>query len=140
MNIDDCIRFANENPVCHVATAVDNQPYVRILGMWFADKTGFYFQSGSIKELPGQLAVNPKTELCFYHHEGITGTMLRVQGEAEILDDQVFKNKVVEDRPFLKTLGLTAESPDLFLFRIAHGKAHFWTMANNLKAKAYINF
>jgi pyridoxamine 5'-phosphate oxidase len=46
MNINDCIKFTNENPVCLVATTENDQPRVRALGFWFADETGFYILSG----------------------------------------------------------------------------------------------
>ncbi len=140
MNIQDCIRFANENPLCSLATVENDQPRVRILGFWFADETGFYFQTGSAKEIPGQLAKNPKAEACFYKHEGMIGTMLRVAGEVEFVTDLKYREKALNDRPFLKSFGLTVNSPGLVLFRISHGQAHFWTMENNLKPKEIIEF
>ncbi|MDP4237944.1 MAG: pyridoxamine 5'-phosphate oxidase family protein [Bacteroidota bacterium] len=140
MNIQDCIKFTNENPVCYIATVGNDQPHVRAIGFWFADETGFYFQTGSTKEFPHQLETNPKTEVCFYHHEGIIGTMLRISGSVEFLFDRTLKEKALEDRPFLKSFGLTADNPGLVLFRIAHGQAHFWTMENNMKPKDYIKF
>ena len=140
MNIQDCIDFANANPLCSFATEENDQPRVRILGFWFADETGFYFQTSTIKEIPGQLKANPKTEVCFYHHEGMIGTMLRVSGAVEFLDEPFYKEKALIDRPFLKNFGITENSPKLALFRIAHGQAHFWTMENNLKPKEYLQF
>jgi pyridoxamine 5'-phosphate oxidase len=59
MNNQDCIRFANENPLCSLATIDNNQPRVRLVGMWFADETGFYFQTGGVKEIPKQLRKTP---------------------------------------------------------------------------------
>ncbi len=138
--IQDCIRFTNENPVCYLATVEDDQPRVRALGMWFADETGFYFQTASLKEIPGQLAGSPKVEACFYKHEGTTGTMLRVAGKTEFITDHSMKEKALADRPFLKIFGLTANSPELIIFRISHGEAHFWTMEDNLKPKEIIRF
>ena len=66
--------------------------------------------------------------------------MLRISGKVEFLNDIVLKEKVLNDRPFLKSFGLTIESPGLIIFRIAHGEAHFWTMQNNLKPKEFIQF
>lgn len=140
MTIQDCINFANENKVCYLATIDGDQPHVRALGFWFADKTGFYFQTGAIKEFPRQLEVNPKTEVCFYHHEGMIGTQMRVTGKVEFVDDRMMKEKALADRPFLKSFGMTIDSPGLVLFKIAHGQAHFWTMENNFKPKEYIEF
>jgi pyridoxamine 5'-phosphate oxidase len=132
------IAFANENPICYLATVEGDQPRVRAMGFWFADETGFYFQSGAVKELYGQLQKNPKAEICFYKPEGMI--MLRVAGAVEFLDDIKLKEKVLEDRPFLKKMGINAQHYGLILFRIAHGKAHFWTMENNLKPKEIVEF
>jgi uncharacterized pyridoxamine 5'-phosphate oxidase family protein len=140
MNIHDCIHFANENKVCYLATTEGDHPRVRALGLWFADETGFYFQTGDMKSLYLQLKENPKTEVCFYHNEDMIGTMLRVSGSIEFITDQRLKEKVLEERPFLRAFGLTVHHPGLILFRIAHGKAHFWTMENNLKPKEEIEF
>ncbi len=38
MNFEDCIKLANENPTAYVATLDGNQPRVRALLMWRADK------------------------------------------------------------------------------------------------------
>jgi pyridoxamine 5'-phosphate oxidase len=140
MTLTDCIKFTNENPICFLATNDSNQPRVRALGFWFADDTGFYFQTGAMKEFYKQLQINPKTEVCFYKPEGISGTMLRISGEVEFLNDKKLKEKVIGERPFLKSFGVTAESPDLIIFRISKGHAHFWTMINNLKPKEIIEF
>ena len=140
MKITDCIKFSNENPVCYLATAEGDQPRVRAIGFWFANKTGFYFQTSSFKEFPLQLAKNPRTEVCFYKHEGMMGTMLRISGKVEFLNDRKLSKKVLIDRPFLKSFGLTIDSDQLVIFRIAHGEAHFWTMETNLKPKEIIKF
>jgi uncharacterized pyridoxamine 5'-phosphate oxidase family protein len=68
------------------------------------------------------------------------GTMLRISGEVEFLNDAKLKERVLNERPFLKNFGLTINSPGLIIFRIHHGKAHFWTMENNLKPKVIIEF
>ena len=140
MNIQDCITFSNENPVCFLATVDGNEPKVRAMGFWFADETGFYFQTASVKEIPEQLRKNPNIEACFYKQEGMIGVMLRVSGKAEFIEDIVLKEKALIDRPFLKKFGLTADDPNLVIFRISHGKAHFWKMENNLLPKEYISF
>ena len=140
MSIKDCIKFSNENPICYLATAENDQPRVRALGFWFADESGFYFQTSTVKEFSQQLKKNPKTEICFYKHDEMIGTMLRITGEVEFVNDIKLREKAINDRPFLKKFGVTVDSPKLVLFRIAHGQAHFWTMENNLKPKEVIEF
>jgi len=140
MDIQSCIAFTNENPICYLATAENDQPRVRALGFWFADNTGFYFQTGSVKEFYHQLKKNPKTEVCFYKQDKMIGTMLRISGEVEFLTDRTLKEKALNDRPFLKNFGMTIDSPEMIIFRISHGQAHFWTMENNFKPKEVIIF
>jgi len=140
MTIQDCIKFTNENPICYLATVEGDQPHVRALGFWFADETGFYFQTGASKEFYHQLKNNPKTEVCFHKNEKMTGSMLRIAGKVEFLNDIKLKEKVLEDRPFIKNFGFTAQSPELIIFRIPHGQAHFWVMENNFKPKQIIEF
>ena len=138
MTIHTCIALANDTPTCYLATTEGDQPHVRALGFWFADETGFYFQTGSIKSMTTQLKINPKTEVCWFDEKN--GKMLRVTGEVEFLEDRALKEKCMKDRPFLANMGLTADSPDLIIFRIAHGEAYIWTFENNLKPKKNIKF
>ena len=140
MSFEDCIKFGRENPVAYIATMDDDQPRVRAFLMWFADKTGFYFQTGSIKETVGQLKENPKIEVCFFNNKSEGGKMMRVTGKAEFVEDSELKHKVIEDRGFLKKWGFTPESPGLIIFRIPKGEAYFWTMETNLEPKMMIPF
>jgi pyridoxamine 5'-phosphate oxidase len=141
MNFEDCVKFANENPASYVATVdKEGQPRVRGFLMWFADKTGFYFHTGTMKPVYNQLKVNPKVEVCFFNQKSKSGIMMRIAGEVEFLNDLDLKNKLVEDRQFLKAWGFTAESPGLVIFRIAKGEAYFWTMETNFESKKALQF
>ena len=140
MKLTDCVKFANENPLAWLATADGDQPHVRGMGMWYADETGFYFQTSTMKDMVRQLEENNKVEFAFFKPEEMVGTMLRVSGEIEFLDDLETKKKVLADRPFLKDFGLTAESPELIVFRISKGEAHFWDWESNLEPKEIIEF
>ena len=142
MDIKACIDFTNEVKLCFLATDEKGQPRVRALGFWFADQSGFYFQTGDSKSFYHQLKGNPKAEACFYKPlpGNTTGPMLRITGEVEFLNDKKLKERVLAERPFLKNFGLTSDSPGLIVFRIAHGQAHFWTIETNLKPKEIISF
>lgn len=131
MDLQDCIKFATEQSVAYFATDEKGQPRVRPIGLWFANEQGFYFQAGSTKAFCKQLQNNPKVEVCFYApgSAGTPGKVLRVAGEVEFLDDLALKTKILEDRPFLKNMGIeTPEDPRLAIFRIYTGEAFFWTM------------
>ncbi|MFA5364989.1 MAG: pyridoxamine 5'-phosphate oxidase family protein [Candidatus Bathyarchaeia archaeon] len=140
MDFMDCIKFANENPVTYIATIDGDQPRVRAFAMWYADETGFYYHTGDIKPVCQQLKANPNVELCFFHPGADAGTMMRVTGCVEFIDDTKLRGKLVEERPFLKAWGYNAESKGLVVFRVAKGEATFWSMKTNFDPKVVIKF
>lgn len=138
--IKDCLKFANENKVCALATLENGQPKVRVVSLWFADETGFYFQTDLLKEFPHQIERNPDVEVCFFRQEIILGCMLRVTGEVEFLNDVHLKERALKERPHLEYFKLDAKTPVLVIFRIPHGKIYYWRLNTNLKPKMYIDF
>lgn len=128
MNLTDCINFANKVKNCSMATADGNQPKVRMMGLWFADETGFYFQAWNFKEVYKNLKKNPKVEVCFYREDKESPyTVMRLRGEVEFINKVSLKERVLKDRPFLKDLGAKGpEDPRIVIFRISHGQASFW--------------
>lgn len=138
MDFQDCIKFANENIYCQVATAEGDQPRVRTLRMWFADKTGFYFQTQTPKAIWKQLQKNKKVEVHFRDPEGDKpsplGKVLRVSGKVEIIEDMAIKERCIEEREILKELGITKpDDPLLGIFRVYTGEAYFWTMKDSMR-------
>ena len=93
-----------------------------------------------MKPFYNQLRSNPKTEVCFFMVEDSVGRMLRITGEVEFVDNKELRERVMNDRPYLKSFGISENSPELIMFKISHGEAHFWTMATNLKPKEIITF
>ncbi len=140
MNVEKCVEFANKNPLSWVTSIEGNQPRVRALGMWFADENGYYFQIRTSADMYKQLQENPKVEASFWKPGEMFGTMLRVAGEVEFLDDVELKKRVLEDRPFLKDFGLSPENPELIIFRISKGEVYFWTIENAFQPKEMIEF
>lgn len=129
----DCIEFANQNPMCYMATNEGDQPRVRAMGMYEADEKGFTFHTGYKKALAKQLMGNNKLEVIFHRMDNPEdlGTVLRIKGEVEVLDDNALMARILEDRPFLKEI--VSEDNPLFVFRITKGEAFFWTMENNTR-------
>ncbi|MCU0631744.1 MAG: pyridoxamine 5'-phosphate oxidase family protein [Methanolinea sp.] len=135
MSFQDCAEFANHHPVCAVATADGDQPRVRYFMMWFADKTGFYFHTGMMKQIYRQLQKNPKVELCFYDNsppEQGGGKMLRATGRVEWRKETALIDRLLEERPWIRSLGPDIEK-SLAIFQVKDGEAWVWTMADNLR-------
>ena len=140
MNIKDCIEFINGNALCYYETFEDDQPRIRAMNSWFTDESGFYFQTGDINSVYEQFQKNPKTEICFYKQEKVTGSILRISGEVEFISDKKILADLLNSKKFIKSFGKVSESADLIAFRISHGTANFWTMENNIKPKESFNF
>lgn len=140
MNVDDCIKFANQNPSSYFATIDGDQPRVRGMLMWKADKTGFYYSTGASKDIYRQLKANPKVELCFFDAKSKNMDQMRITGKAEFVEDMKIREKLVEERPFLKQMGYGADSPTLIVIRVIPFTATFWTWETNLKPKEYLSF
>jgi pyridoxamine 5'-phosphate oxidase len=136
MEFQDCVTFAREHRVAYFATEENGQPHVRPIGLWFADASGFYFQAQTVKAFCKQLQNNKRVEVCFHAPApgGSPGTVLRVTGEVEFIDDAALKKKVLKDRPFLKDMGIKSpDDPRLAIFKIHTGEAFFWTMEYSMR-------
>ena len=115
MDIDNCIKFVNENPVCYLATVEDDQPRVRAFMCWKADESGFYFDTADYKDSYKQLQANPKCEACFYSKE--EHRMLRLSGEVEFLNDPEVRISYFKEKP---------DNPQTVFFKLSKGNALMW--------------
>jgi pyridoxamine 5'-phosphate oxidase len=140
IDLASALAFANQNPVCWLATCAGEQPHVRGLLMWFADQTGFYFHTGTVKPLSDQLVANPRVEVAF-HNPGKgpgDGRMMRVSGAVERLHDGALEARLIRERAWLSDMVAAQKSGTLFLFRIPHGEILDWTMATNLHEREQV--
>ena len=132
MSLEEYANFANENAACYLATAEGGQPRVRAMGMWYADETGFYFQTQSVKALYKQIQENERVEVYFCKPD--FSKVMRVSGKVKTIEDMEVRKKCIEERPFLKDMGITdPEDPLLAVFHLFTGEAYFWTMADSMK-------
>jgi uncharacterized pyridoxamine 5'-phosphate oxidase family protein len=136
ISFEKCVQFAHDHPICSVATVDGDQPRVRTFGLWFANKDGFYFSTGKTKSIYRQFAANPKVELCFYTppecppEEGGAvdiGTMMRASGTVKFLDDAGLKQRLLDERPFLRSF-----AENVAIFHVQNGEAWFWTWEDNV--------
>ncbi|MDQ5986290.1 MAG: hypothetical protein CSYNP_02011 [Syntrophus sp. SKADARSKE-3] len=148
MNFQDCIEFVLNNPNGFTATVEGDQPHVRPLTAWRADGTGIYFFLPKFKPVYHQLRENPKIEIAFHQLStpadfvtlpvlgavpGI-GTLLRITGCIEFLEDSDTRKILFDIHPWLKQLGDGTENPMISIFRIAQGEFSFWTLVNNFES------
>lgn len=136
MDKAEIIKFINRCQTCDLATMDEKQPRVRGMMPYRADEEGIVFHTGSTKDLYKQIKANPLVELCFFDKE--KNIQLRVQGKAVIKDDLDLKEKIVEDRPFLKPWVEEKGYDLLAVFTVVDCVAHTWTFETNFAPKEYI--
>ena len=140
MELNELLKFVTDNPISFFATLDGDQPKVRALQLFSADKTGLYYSIDAGKDVYKQLKVNPQVEVCFLDPKSKVGDMVRVTGKVEFVQDMEIKKKVIEQRPFLKQMGITAESPSFLIMKVAKCQGHHWSRANMMEPKKYITF
>jgi len=136
MSFEDCVKFANANPTCHIATVEGDQPRVRPIRLWYADEKGFYIQTQGVKAFAKQMGKNPKVEICFLAsgNEPHMNKMMRVSGLVKPVTDAGMLEKCIKERPFLKAMGIeTPDNPLLSVFHLYTGEAYFWTGKDSMK-------
>ena len=142
MSMNEVIEFANQNPGTWLATVDDGKPRVRGMLLWFADESGFYYHSGTLKSVLGQIEANPYVEAAFYNpgSNPREGRMLRVAGRVEFVEDAALEKRLFEDRPWLEGVRAAFPHQKIRIFRIASGEAHFWDMSVNCREKEQPRF
>jgi pyridoxamine 5'-phosphate oxidase len=138
--LGNALSFANQNLVVWLATTEDGQPRVRGLLMWFADATGFYFHTGTVKSLSEQLLRDGRVEIAFYNPGTGPGggRMMRVSGVAERVHDPALEARLIHERAWLSDMVAAQKSGTLHLFRVPHGEIRDWTRATNLREKEQV--
>ena len=77
--IDKVCEFLDKTQTYYLATVEGDQPRVRPFGTALVYDGKLYIQTGKVKPVSKQLAINPKAEICAF--DGSTGVWLRVAGE-----------------------------------------------------------
>ncbi|HEY94463.1 MAG TPA: pyridoxamine 5'-phosphate oxidase family protein [Dehalococcoidia bacterium] len=136
MTKEEILELIKANPTAYMATVEGNQPRVRAMGIPKADENGIIIQTWTIKDIHQQVVNNPQIELCF--NDMKAGIQVRVSGKAEIIDDIEAKEKMVEERPFMKPTVEKHGIDVVALYRLK-GKATIWTRDKNFEPKEYID-
>lgn len=93
-------EFLKKAGTYYLATVEGDQPRVRPFGTVHIFEDKLYIQTGKVKAVSKQLAVNPKAELCAF----MDGTWLRVAGELVEDDRREARKSMLDAYPNLKTM------------------------------------
>ena len=99
-DIERVCQFLDEAQTYYLATVEGDQPRVRPFGTALIYDGKLYIQTGKVKPVSKQLAVNPKAEICAFKD----GKWLRVAGELINDDNRDVMVAMLEKMPSLKAM------------------------------------
>lgn len=99
-NIERVCQFLDEAQTYYLATVEGDQPRVRPFGTALIYDGRLYIQTGKVKPVSKQLAVNPKAEICAFKD----GKWIRIAGELVNDDNRDVMVAMLEKMPSLKAM------------------------------------
>ena len=98
--IEKVYQFLDEVHTYYLATVEGDQPRVRAFGTALLYDGKLYIQTGKVKPVSKQIAVNPKVEICAFKG----GKWLRIAGELVNDDNRDVKVAMLDKMPSLKPM------------------------------------
>ena len=97
-NLAKVVAFLDAAQTYYLATVEGDQPRVRPFGTALAYNDKLYIQTGKIKNVSKQLAINPKAEICAFKD----GKWIRITGELVEDETREVKTLMLEKMPILR--------------------------------------
>ena len=120
MSINDVVKFLDEAQTYYLATMDGDQPRVRPFGTALLYDGKLYIQTGKVKDVSKQLAVNPKAEICAFKD----GKWVRISGELINDDSDDIKVAMLEKMPVLKNM-YSVDDGNMQMLYFKNAKAAF---------------
>ena len=130
MDYKEIIDFIQQNPVCTIATSINDQPHVRAFLTNIIDDT-LYFTTSFEKNVGKEIMQNQKSELCYLRAD--FSKMLRITTTLKIENNKKIKQHLIDTKEYLKHFSV--DDKDLILFTLSSSTAKFWGLQDNLKEK-----
>ena len=100
INLQRVLEFLDDAQTYYLATVEGDQPRVRPFGTALVYNDRLYIQTGKVKPVSKQLAINPKAEICAFKD----GKWLRISGELVNDDERKVKTLMLEKMPVLRNM------------------------------------
>ena len=97
-NLEKVLAFLDDVQTYYLATVEGDQPRVRPFGTALVYNNKLYIQTGKVKNVSKQLAINPKAEICAFKD----GKWIRIAGELVNDDNREVKTLMLEKMPILR--------------------------------------
>ena len=97
-NLEKVLALLDDAQTYYLATVEGDQPRVRPFGTALVYNNKLYIQTGKVKNVSKQLAINPKAEICAFKD----GKWIRITGELVNDDNREVKTLMLEKMPILR--------------------------------------
>ena len=97
-NLAKVLEFLDSAQTYYLATVEGDQPRVRPFGTALVYNDKLYIQTGKVKAVSKQLAINPKAEICAFKD----GKWIRITGELIEDDNREVKTLMLDKMPVLR--------------------------------------
>jgi uncharacterized pyridoxamine 5'-phosphate oxidase family protein len=130
-NLKEVYDFLKSCGNYYLATVEGDQPRVRPFGSLAIFEGKLYFQTGKIKDVSKQMAVNPKIEICAFDNNG---TWVRIQAIA--VDDPIREPKqlLIDVQPGLEKM-YSADGGNTQVLYLKDAVARFHSFTENGEPK-----
>jgi general stress protein 26 len=115
----------------YLATMDGDQPRLRPVSPVRTDRFTVYVANLRGYHKTGEIAANPKVELCYLddHHDQV-----RITGVAEVITDRALLQEIWDANPLLRQYLGSLENPELIVYRIRPTRVRFmreWALEYN---------
>jgi uncharacterized pyridoxamine 5'-phosphate oxidase family protein len=122
MDKEEVLHFLNHHPIFSLATVEGDTPHVRSMTVYKIDNGKVIFHTNKTRPVCGQLALNPKVELCFCSARG--DFEIRVSGIAEPVEDNNLKKEIDP-----------IKYNDLSVYQVKNAVATGWAMFTDYRTR-----
>lgn len=105
-----------------LASMDGDQPRLRPVSPVRVDGFTIYVANLKSYHKTGELAENPKVELCYLDDEH---DQVRITGTAEVLEDRALMEEIWESNPLLRNYLGSIDNPQLIIYRISPNRVRF---------------
>ena len=123
--MNEVLEYLKKCKTFYIATMDGDQPRVRPFGIAEEYEGKIYIQTGKIKNVSKQMAINPKIEICACDGP----TWIRIEGEAVNDDRREAKAYVLDRNPSLKGM-YSADDDNTQVLYLKNAKATFYSFTD----------
>ena len=127
--LEKVLKFLDDAQTYYLATMEGDQPRVRPFGTALIYKDKLYIQTGKVKAVSHQLALNPKAEICAFKD----GSWIRITGELIEDDTREVKTLMLEKMPVLRHM-YNEDDGNMQMLYFKHASVIIYSFTNKPEA------